>query len=183
MAEDQVSVRVDKELIEKIDTARGEVSRGRKVNEVIEKGLKQGNGSQFELDDQEKQQFFKHLSAGKNKEYQADLMTLELTERELIDLAVEKSGLRYGDLLRQALISAAKEQITLAARREHQNESGDGSPENRLQQAFAELTEMMFEGRYKPRGGKLNISAVSQRARVNYGTAKKWAELNQPELL
>lgn len=183
MATEKASVRINKDLVEKIDAVRGEVSRDSKVNQLLEKGLKEGNGSEFELDDQTKQQFFKHLTGGKGKEYQNDLIGLEMTERELIDLALEKSGKRYSDLLREAIISTAKEQITLAARREQQNDKGDGSPERRLEEAFRELTDLAMEGRYKPRGNRLNISAVSQRARVNYGTAKKWAELNQPELL
>jgi len=153
------------------------------VNELVEKGMRQANDSQFELDNQVKYQFFKHLHGGKGKEYQNDLMGLEMTERELIDLALAESGKRYSDLLREAIISTAKEQITLAARRKQQNDEGMGSPEKRLEDAFKELHDLMMEGRYRPRGGRLNISAVSQRSRVNFGTAKKWAELNQPELL
>jgi len=178
----KVSVRINKELIDKIDLIEG-VSRDSKVDTVIEKGLRQSNGSQFELDNQEKQQFFKHLLGGKGKEYQNDLMGLNLTERELIDLALSESGKTYSQLLREAVISTAKEQITLAARRKQQNDEGMGSPEKRLEDAFKELHDLMMEGRYRPRGGRLNISAVSQRSRVNFGTAKKWAELNQPELL
>ena len=182
MADNRAHIRISKELADKLDGLELG-SRNQAAETMIEKALNPTEGTGVELDSTQKQPFFKHLSGGKGEEYKTALMALELTEQELIDLAIAKSGKRFDVLLKEALISYSKEQITHAARREHKDQTSDGSPEKRLQEAFAELTNMMMEGVYRPRGGRLNVSAVSQRARVNYNTAKQWALENQPELL
>ena len=182
-------IRFSDKIINDLDERRGDLTRVQIADEIMTKGLSAVSESAVEhesplaLDSTEKQSFFKHLTGGEGKEYQTELMSLELTEQELIDMAIAKSGKRYETLLKEALISHAKEQITQSARRDHKNVNSDGSPEKRLKEAFAELTTMMMEGGYRPRGGRLNISAVAQRARVNYNTAKQWALENQPEIL
>jgi hypothetical protein len=182
MADNKAHIRISKELAEKLDGLELG-SRNQAAETMIEKALNPTEGTGVELDNSEKQPFFKHLSGGKGEEYKADLMALELTEQELIDMAIAKSGKRFDTLMKEALISYSKEQITHAARRDYMDQTSDGSPEKRLQEVFADLTNKMMEGTYRPRGGRLNVSAVSQRAGVNYNTAKKWALENQPELL
>jgi hypothetical protein len=188
---DSKSVRISAEILDRIDSlvdSEGAKSRGEIVEKLIDRAIRMKD-LELQLDTKRKSQYFKHLTGGKGKEYQVDLMTLELTEQELIEMALEKSGKSYTDLLKEGLISASKEAITRSARNEYLNQSALenpgllGTPERRLQVALAELTEMAFQGRYRPRGGKMNISAVAARAHVNPNTAKEWARQNQPDLL
>ncbi len=135
------------------------------------------------FDSTTKHRFFSHLLPSKGKEYHNDLQRLELTESELIVMALQKSGLTYSELLKQALISTAKEVITRHARNEYLNELGADTPEIRLSKTFADLKRQFEQGTYFPRGGRLKISAIAMRSGVNYTTAKKWAAENHPELL
>ena len=175
-------VRVNKDLADKLKDAYGDSWKDSAI-ELLEKSLESGNLISLELSNDERYRYFSHLSGGKGKEHHQALMELELSEQELIALALEKTGKTLKDLVKDAVLSHAKEQISHATRREYQDKSSAGSPEKRLHQAFAELHEQMMDGRYRPRGGKMTISVVAQRARVNYNTAKEWALANQPELL
>lgn len=183
MASDtRVSIKISADQASRLDARKtDEETRTGFAMKMIEQGL--DGATAIDLDNIEKQPFFKHLAGGKGKDYQDGLMSLELTEQELIDMAIAKTGKRYEELMKDALITHCKEQITQSARREHIDKTTEGSPEKRLQTVFAELSDMMMDGRYTPRGGRLKISAVAQRAGVNYGTARKWAEGYQPELL
>ena len=181
------TVRIPDDLASLLDEIKGDLSRTQIAIQMISKGLNASSDSTdsenaVELDPTTFHYYFKHLTCTKGKEYQADLKALALTELELVDSAIAKSGKRYKDFMKEAMLTYAKEQLTLAARREYQDEHTEGSPEKRLQTAFADLTEKAFSGQYTPKGGRVNLSAISSRAGVNYNTAKKWAESYQPEL-
>ena len=183
------TVRIPDDLATVLDGIKGDLSRTQIAVQMISKGLNAGSDNTLEqestlaLDSTTFHYFFKHLSGGEGKEYQDDLKGLALTEQELVERAIVDSGKRYEDFMKEAMLTYAKEQITLTARREYQDQTTEGSPEKRLQEQFAKLTDLMMNGLYTPKGGRLKISAISQRAGVNYNTAKKWAESYQPELL
>jgi len=182
------TVRIPDDLATVLDGIKGDLSRTEIAVQMITKGLNTSTDSAdsenaVELDPTTFHYYFKHLTCTKGKEYQADLKALAMTELELVDSAIAKSGKRYGVFMKEAMLTYAKEQLTLAARREYQDEHTEGSPEKRLQTAFEDLTEKVFSGQYSPKNGRLNVSAIAARAGVNFNTAKKWAESYQPELV
>jgi|GEM_PF-4354979 len=183
------TVRIPDELATVLDGIKGDLSRTQIAVQMISKGLNAGSDSAVaresteEFDSTVFHYYFKHLTCKEGKEYQADLKALALTHYDLVEKGIAKSGKSYQDFKIEAMTAYAKEQITLAARRDFQDEHTEGSPEKRLQTAFADLTEKAFSGQYTPKGGRVNLSAISSRAGVNYNTAKKWAESYQPELL
>jgi len=177
------AVKMNAQLYQRIDKEVEGRFMVNKLETVVERGLAAEASAVFELDGTQKQHFFKHLSGGGIKEYQKPLVDLSLTEKELVALALERSGRTYAQLLKDALISAAKESITFAARNDHLSASGVGTVDERLQRAFTRLHSDVMEGRERPRGGHLKISRVASVAGVNLTSAKKWAEQNQPELL
>jgi len=147
---------------------------------IVKKRLVLGT---LDLDKSTLHLFFKHLPGGKGKEYQEKLKELAMTEQELVDRAIAISGMSYQDFVKEAMTTYAKLQITLAARRNYLDEKTEGSPETRLQSKFDELENEIRLGEYTPKNGRLNISAVATRAKVNFYTAKKWAEIYHKELL
>lgn len=183
------TVRIPDDLATMLDGIKGDLSRTEIAIQMINKGLNAGSDSKVERDSTEEldstvfHQFFKHLSGGEGKKYQDDLKLLALTDYDLVEKGISDSGKNYQNFKIEAMKSYAKEQISLAARRNFQDENTEGSPEKRLQTTFAKLTDEMMNGQYHPKNGRLNVSAVAARAGVNYNTAKKWAESYQPELL
>jgi len=177
------AVKMNSALYQRIDKEVEGRFMVNKLQTVVERGLAAETSAVFELDGTQKQQFFKHLSGGAIKEYQKPLVDLSLTEKELVALALERSGKTYAQLLKDALLSAAKESVTFAARNDHLSASGIGTIDERLQRAFTRLHSDVMEGRERPRGGRLKISRIASVAGVNLTSAKKWAQQNQPELL
>lgn len=183
----RIGVKLSPELSEMIRdelTDHSDLNANALVNEIVEQYFEQSSQPRIPaMDTETKQQFFSYLKPSEKEPYKQELHGLELTEQELLDLAIVKSGKSFDVFVKEALIAHAKEQITFAARREHIDQSTEGSPAKRLQEAFAELTELEMSGQGNFRGGKLNLTAIANRARVNYQTARKWALQNQPELL
>ena len=179
------TVRIPDELATVLDGIKGDLSRTQIAVQMISKGLNASSDSAVEhenaveLDSTTFHHYFKHLTCKEGKEYQADLKALAMTELELVEKGISDSGKSYQDFMKEAMLSYAKEQISLAARRNFQDENTEGSPEKRLQSKFEELKNEMMTGQYTPKNGRLNISAVAARAGVNFNTAKKWAESNK----
>jgi hypothetical protein len=178
------NVRVPSDLYEEIGALEieGEQSTAEKTRELIKMGMT-ALQDRFELDDTIKQSFFSHLTIKKGEEYKDQLKTLELTENELVSLALEKSGLTYAQLMKQAVLSTAKELVTRETRRQFLEESGIETPELRIQKAISQLEREMFEGTYRPKNGKIGVSRIAGVSGCNYNTVKTWLQENQPELL
>ena len=176
------SVKIDSDLLNQVVASfpDGE-SKKACVESVLRRGL-----FGVELDDSETHRYFERLTAGKGKDYHADLMPLELTEKELVELACKKSGLRVDELIKIALLSYAQNEVTLAARREWldaNEDPNDASPETRLRTTFADFAERLASGERISRNNRITVSLLAKTAKVNYTTAQKWAERNQPEIL
>lgn len=178
----RITVTIPVETHEKIVGSLGESSLTEKARELIEMGLETSE-KEFVLDDVEKQEFFKHLSGGKGKEYHDGLKNLLLTETELVEMALAETGMTYRDLLKKALLSTAKEVITRNAKDKHMIESGEMTPRMRMHKAVADLEREMFEGSLKVRNGRLSPTRIYGRAGVNPGTGKKILEEDFPHYM
>jgi len=155
-----------------------------KAFEISERQSEQTNAVRIDLDNRKAQHWFGYLSQGKEEEYKADLIPLYLTERQLVDMAIEQSEVSLEVLAKEGLLSRCKEVITTTARRRHYyDKTPSGSTYKRLDTAFAQLCEEINNGTYVPMKGRLTLSVVANRARVNYNTAKRWAMSYRPELL
>lgn len=195
----QHSIRIPDELMTQIDEVTPDIEvKKDKVVHVIEQGLNPSNvetdgdtDEGIELDDTTKHSYFKHLKGGKGKEYQTELAQLDLTEQELVDLALELTGIRFDALIKQGLLMMCKQEISLAYRNQYLEKADPEdtgrihakTPISRIQDAFAELTDKMETGEYRPRNNRISLSVLAQTSKTNYNTVKKWAEKYQPELL
>lgn len=198
--EKRYSVRVSPETHGKIEASRGNQSQGEyiadlfaKVDELkaeIEKlkvVAEQKSTLDLQLDTEKKIKPFTHLGGKKldRQDYYRDLVDQAYTEQELVDRAIAVSGKRLDELIKDALISQAKEEITRATKREHEEKTGTAKTgvSEKLYKALAELTAMQEAGTRKFKFNRINISSVAKEAGVDYKTAVKWAKDNQPELL
>jgi len=141
--------------------------------------------AEFTLNDQKKRNFFWYLCEGKMEPYKAELVTLMLTERELVERALTERNIPIDAFVKEALIEYSKTALINETKRKVQDQTKELSPYTRLENAYKELTSEIERGIFKPRSksGGLSIAMVAARSRVNYRTARLWADVYHPELL
>jgi len=194
------SIRVSVESHSKIEANRGKQSQGEFISSLfaavdelrakvdeLSAVTEQKSALDFKLDAEKKMKPFGHLGGKKlkNQPHYEKLVDKYYTEQELVDEAIVLSGKSKSELVKDALISQAKEEITRATKRKYEEEKGIAkSPVGeKLYKALAALTQQQEAGTLKVKFGRINISRVAKEAGVDYKTAVKWAEGNQPELL
>lgn len=105
---------------------------------------------------------------------------IELTEVELFEKASELSNTPVEEIKRQGGQLLAQKLITQNAKADKTNKSGNGQgvaggADSRLDEAYKQLKEAVANGSYKPKGGRIPLTAVSNRGMANYNSAKAWA--------
>ncbi|AFY71220.1 hypothetical protein Pse7367_2969 [Thalassoporum mexicanum PCC 7367] len=173
------TVRLAYELLERIDAALGEgQSRPDLITKAVEAYLA---GACVPLDDQHNQHWFRSSKKLDQVKEALEITEdkVEMTEAALVNKAAEISGLSVEQITVEGRQYRAQDAITRSLsteNREGHTQGIVGAADERLDEAYEAVKGMVKDGTYKPKDGRISLTAISQRAMANYNSAKSWAE-------
>lgn len=189
--DNRVSATLSEDLKTKVDTAI-EKGQAKNKSDLISQALEfyfsnQNNQNTQQVSNlsNEPQEWFTSTKS-ENKTEIREALNIEtadilMSEAELLQKASELSQISIDEIERQGRQLIAQKLITQNAKTSKTNKSGNGQgvaggADQRLDDAYEQLKQMIASGAYKPKGGKLSLTAVSNRAMSNYNTSRSWAE-------